>query len=147
MITLVAIAIVYPFGDKGNFIKDTLKVWLSVFDFNSMGGHVSFITSSIFKVIMSSTWVCSFIFNIPLFLHKHDIGPIPFNINIMMILFNSAVNPFNHALLNQQFREKMNVVICFTRTVVVRPHPTGLADESLQPVQNTSRRMQFSGHT
>ena len=39
-----------------------------MFDFNSMGGHVSFITSSIFKVIMSSTWVCSFIFNIPLFL-------------------------------------------------------------------------------
>ena len=51
-----------------NFIKDNLKVWLSVFDFNSIGGRASFITSSVFQVIMSSSWVCSFIFNIPLLL-------------------------------------------------------------------------------
>ena len=37
---------------------------------------------------------------------------LPFNITITMILFNSAVNPFDHALLNQQFREKMNIVTC-----------------------------------
>ena len=29
----------------------------------------------------------------------------------------------------------------------VYPHPTSLGDESSQPVENTSRRMQFSGHT
>ena len=97
--------------------------------------------------ILGVCWHANELVFILWYVASYDIGPIPFNINIMMILFNSAVNPFNHALLNQQFREKINIVICFTLTVVVRPHPTGLADESLQPVQNTSRRMQFSGHT
>ena len=72
---------------------------------------------------------------------SYKIGPIPFNITSTMILFNSAVNPFAYALLNQQFREKMKRVICFTRTVVVRPHSAGLGDESSQHVQNTNEQV------
>ncbi|XP_022784191.1 pyroglutamylated RFamide peptide receptor-like isoform X2 [Stylophora pistillata] len=39
----------------------------------------------------------------------------------MMVLFNSAVNPFVYALLNHQFRQKIKEVMSCTRLVAHRP--------------------------
>ena len=41
-----------------------------------------------------------------------NIGPVVISIVDTMVLFNSAVNPFVYALLNQQFREKLKKMIC-----------------------------------
>ena len=41
-----------------------------------------------------------------------SIGPLPFDVAFTMVLFNSAINPFVYALLNQQFKEKMKGMIC-----------------------------------
>ena len=62
----------------------------------------------------------------------YDIGPVPFNITSTMILFNSAVNPFAYALLNQQFREKMKRILCCTRFSTSRVRPAG-QDECMEP--------------
>ncbi|KAL9957216.1 hypothetical protein ACROYT_G038826 [Oculina patagonica] len=54
----------------------------------------------------------------------YNIAPVPVAITNTMVLFNSAVNPFVYALLNQQFREKMKGMICCTRSLAARVHPT-----------------------
>lgn len=41
-------------------------------------------------------------------------GPVLFAIVDIMVLFNSSVNPFVYALLNQQFRKKMKAMMCCT---------------------------------
>ena len=53
------------------------------------------------------------------------IGAVPFDIAFTMVLFNSAVNPFVYALLNQQFKEKMKRMICCTNSKF-RIQPTQL---------------------
>ena len=51
-------------------------------------------------------------------------GPVALAIADTMVLFNSAVNPFVYALLNQQFREKIKGMICCTGCLEPRVHPT-----------------------
>ncbi|KAL9957300.1 hypothetical protein ACROYT_G038919 [Oculina patagonica] len=46
-----------------------------------------------------------------------------------MILFNSAVNPFVYALVNQRFREKMKGMLCRTCRHTNRIHSTSRSDE------------------
>ncbi|KAL9957198.1 hypothetical protein ACROYT_G038807 [Oculina patagonica] len=66
-------------------------------------------------------------------------GPVSITINNTMVLFNSAVNPFVYALFNQQFRDKMKVMLCctgyFVATVHPMPEPLGieLADNITRP--------------
>ena len=40
----------------------------------------------------------------------------------MIMIFNSAVNPFAYALLNQRFRTKVKQMVCL-RSFVTRVHP------------------------
>ena len=54
----------------------------------------------------------------------HDVGPVPIAITKVMVLFNSAVNPFVYALLNQQFRERMKRMLCCTCSSASSVHPT-----------------------
>ena len=56
-------------------------------------------------------------------LASYNIGPVVLTIANTMILFNSAVNPFVYALLNQQFREKIKRMICCTGCLAPRVHP------------------------
>ncbi|KAL9957240.1 hypothetical protein ACROYT_G038852 [Oculina patagonica] len=69
----------------------------------------------------------------------NNIGPVPLAIVNIMVLFNSAVNPFVYALFNQQFREKMKKMICCTgfSAPVVHPMPEAqdieLADSTTHP--------------
>ena len=53
---------------------------------------------------------------------SYEISPVVVTISNMMVLFNSAVNPFVYALSRQNFREKVKGMICACKTVV---HPTG----------------------
>ncbi|XP_078345970.1 QRFP-like peptide receptor [Oculina patagonica] len=72
----------------------------------------------------------------------HDVGPVPIAITNTMVLFNSAVNPFVYALLNQQFREKMKKTICCTASLSARVHP---APQTREPANNTTHSPHTAG--
>ena len=55
---------------------------------------------------------------------SYKIGFVPIVSANIMVLFNSAVNPFVYALLNQQFREKVKAMIFCTCSAVPRVYPT-----------------------
>ena len=71
---------------------------------------------------------------------SYNIGPIPVTIANTMVLFNSAVNPFVYALLNQQFKEKIKGMICCTGCLAPRFHPTRKPqnDQNIELADNTS---------
>ena len=45
---------------------------------------------------------------------SYNIGPVLVFVSFMMVLCNSAVNPFVYALLNRQFREKIKEMLSFS---------------------------------
>ena len=49
------------------------------------------------------------------------LSPLTFPIAHTIIIFNSAVNPFAYALLNQRFRKKMKQMVC-PRSFATRVH-------------------------
>ena len=53
-----------------------------------------------------------------------NIGTMLLAIADVMILLNSAVNPFVYALLNHQFREKMKKMICGSSSSAPKVYPT-----------------------
>ena len=75
-----------------------------------------------------------------LFFISDDIGAVLIAISDVMILFNSAVNPFVYALLNHQFRDKMKRMICCSLAARVHPEPQGtrLTDTTTQPTVGKS---------
>ena len=48
---------------------------------------------------------------------------IVFPVTRTVLLFNSAVNPFVHALINKNFREKIKGMLCFPGCAVVSVNP------------------------
>ena len=46
---------------------------------------------------------------------SYNIGPVLVFVSFMMVLCNSAVNPFVYALLNRQFREKIKEMLSFSK--------------------------------
>ncbi|XP_078349149.1 pyroglutamylated RF-amide peptide receptor-like [Oculina patagonica] len=72
-----------------------------------------------------------------------DISPAVVAIVDIMVLFNSAVNPFVYALFNQQFREKMKKMICCIGFSAHKVHPAleaqdmELADNTTHPTHTT----------
>ncbi|KAL9957231.1 hypothetical protein ACROYT_G038842 [Oculina patagonica] len=59
-----------------------------------------------------------------LYFISEDVGATLLAIADVMILFNSAVNPFVYALLNQQFREKMKGMLCCNGSSAPAVHST-----------------------
>ena len=43
---------------------------------------------------------------------SYKLGPIAIPISHVMIMVNSAINPFAYALINQRFRDKMKGMFC-----------------------------------
>ncbi|CAH3137743.1 unnamed protein product, partial [Pocillopora meandrina] len=66
------------------------------------------IVSVIFGICWATLQVCFTLMDVA----SVSIGPLPFDVAFTMVLFNSAINPFVYALLNQQFKEKMKGMIC-----------------------------------
>lgn len=57
--------------------------------------------------IFGVSWGTGQLVYVLLYFISNDIGAVLLAISDVMILFNSAVNPFVYALLNHQFREKI----------------------------------------
>lgn len=66
------------------------------------------IVSVIFGICWATLQVCFTLMDVA----SVSISPLPFDVAFTMVLFNSAINPFVYALLNQQFKEKMKGMIC-----------------------------------
>ena len=75
---------------------------------------------------------------------SYNIGPLPIIIANAMVLFNSAVNPFVYALLNQQFREKMKRMLCCTFCSAPRVHPTQ-EPQDIELASNTTNQPHTGG--
>ena len=58
---------------------------------------------------------------------SYELNPFAIPIGHTMIMFNSAVNPFAYALINQRFREKIKEMICCcSRSASPRVHAQGV---------------------
>ena len=82
------------------------RVTLSVITVSAIFG-ISWITGSLIYVLSD--------FDIYMF------GSASYVISDTMFIFNSAVNPFVYALLNERFREKMKGTLCCSCASRVRP--------------------------
>ena len=65
----------------------------------------------IVSVIFVISWGTDRILHI-LDMGSYELNPFAIPIGHTMIMFNSAVNPFAYALINQRFREKIKEMIC-----------------------------------
>ncbi|KAL9951096.1 hypothetical protein ACROYT_G043693 [Oculina patagonica] len=119
-VTLVAIAIerfyaiVHPLGNEGQLTKCKLKgvvkvrkrVTLMVLTVTILFG-ICWLTDAVAHVVEDSTSYTA-------------INKVVFTVIHTMVLFNSAVNPFVYALINQNFRKKMKEIIFCTGSPAVR---------------------------
>ena len=76
------------------------------------------------SVIFGICWGTSSIIYSLMYVASYNFGGIVVTIADMMVLFNSAVNPFVYALLNHQFREKVRRMACCSRSSPSRVQPT-----------------------
>ena len=93
------------------------------------------------SVICGICWGTSVVVYVLRDVASYNIGPVPVTIVDTMTLFNSAVNPFVYALLNQQFREKIKGMICCTGSLAPRNHPMQEPpdDQNIELAENTTQ--------
>ena len=84
------------------------------------------------SVIFAICWGAESVEYVLRFLTTLNITFVHITIVDMMVLLNSAVNPFVYALLNHQFRQKSRGVMCCTSSVIKpRPRAETGAEESV----------------
>ena len=66
------------------------------------------------------------------------LSPLTFPIAHTIIIFNSAVNPFAYALLNQRFRKKMKQMVC-PRSFATRVHSVSARQREQQENEVANR--------
>ena len=86
---------------------------------------------AVVTAIFGICWLMStVVYNVEFFTESLHIGLTANGvISDTMVLFNSAVNPFVYALLNQHFKDKMKRIICCTGATVHRLQTTRGAQE------------------
>ncbi|XP_078349129.1 pyroglutamylated RF-amide peptide receptor-like [Oculina patagonica] len=95
--------------------------------------------------IFGICWGTGQLIYVLLYFISKEIGAILLAIADVMILFNSAVNPFVYALLNQQFREKIKKMICCSLSPRVHPEPQ-FTDSAENPTHPTHTGGTSSAH-
>ena len=69
----------------------------------------------------------------------NGLSPVVFSVTYTMIMFNSAVNPFAYALINQRFREKIKKMIrCRSSSVSPLVHATR-EPQDIEMANNTTQ--------
>ena len=92
----------------------------------------------IVSLIFGISWGTSSVFYVLKHFTAFNIGNVA--ITNTMALFNSSVNPFVYALLNQQFREKVKRMICCTlRSINIQPMMETQGIESANSIAQSNR--------
>ncbi|KAL9957215.1 hypothetical protein ACROYT_G038825 [Oculina patagonica] len=144
IVTLVVIAIeryyavMYPHGGKWNLTKRKL---IGVMKVRKRVTLMVIAVTAIFGIC----WGTGQLIYVLLYFISKEIGAILLAIADVMILFNSAVNPFVYALLNQQFREKIKKMICCSLSPRVHPEPQ-FTDSAENPTHPTHTGGTSSAH-
>jgi len=105
---------------------------------------------AVVTAIFGICWLMSaVVYNVEFFTTSLHIGlTVNGVISDTMVLFNSAVNPFVYALLNQQFKAKIKRIICFTGATVPNiqttrsAHDIKLNNHTTHPTHKAGPRFQ-----
>ncbi|KAM7428532.1 hypothetical protein ABFA07_020513 [Porites harrisoni] len=79
------------------------------------------LTVVIISAIFGVSWGTHSILHVLNDIGSYKLSPVAIPISHVMIMFNSAVNPFAYALINQRFRNKIREMFCCS-SVRVLPH-------------------------
>ncbi|XP_020613246.1 tachykinin-like peptides receptor 86C [Orbicella faveolata] len=107
----------------------------------------------LFLIVLSLFGICwlmsTVVYNVEFFTTSLHIGLTANGvISDTMVLFNSAVNPFVYALLNQQFKDKMKRIICCAGATVPgvqttrSAHDIKLTNHTTHPTHTAGPRLQ-----
>ena len=84
------------------------------------------------SVIFVITWLPDSILHIVVQTTSIELSPFIFPILHIMIMFNSAVNPFVYALINQRFKEKIKSMLFPGSTSLVSKNSSDLDTQSVE---------------
>ena len=84
------------------------------------------------SAIFGMTWLPDVILHVVEQTTSIKFSPAIFTIVHTIIMFNSAVNPFAYALINQRFREKMKRLLCYSSILSELRSSTNLQSHSIE---------------
>ncbi|KAL9957310.1 hypothetical protein ACROYT_G038933 [Oculina patagonica] len=126
-------AVMYPLGNKGKLTEHKLMGVLKVRKRVTLAVVVV-------SVIFGICWITDSIVYIVSHFKADSFGPAVYSISNTMIMFNSAVNPFVYALLNQRFREKIKSTISCTSSSTARVHPSRSEPPTIELANSNTNR-------
>jgi len=104
------------------------------------------LTVVIISAIFGVSWGTHSILHVLNDIGSYKLSPVAIPISHVMIMFNSAVNPFAYALINQRFRKKMKEMFCCS-SVRVLPDSELKAERDKELVNGMSRKPNNTAHS